>query len=318
MLHRARRVISATMQSAGEWLFSPIKYRERRSMAQSNAVMLALILLVAMAAILPLARDMVRWLATPDGQAAYVLWAGNKSIFDLVTGATTTLIAIGAVFLALRSYRVNQRAAVANRYQKGVELLSAPADSSKLGGIELLSVAAREAHWEYQEPVIRTLRQFLQERCAVASKAVFRQGGSSDTAAPQDTDLVTTAALSAVARTSSGRRWLEMEYDNEGLTLRGVYLHNVRLVSYDFSRIRFEEVIFGEVSFVNCIFHDTFIDARCFGKMTFHNCRISRFDILAANMDGERIDDAGAFIKMSRRRQGSDFRVNGRWVSAKD
>jgi len=287
-------------------------------MARLSAVLLVLISLVAVAGLLSRASDVVRWLATPDGKAAYVLWTGNKSIFDLVTGAMTTLIAIGAVFLALRSYRVNQRAAVANRYQKGVELLGAAADSSKLGGIELLSVAARESHREYQEPVIRTLRQFLQERCTVTAEAICRRGGSTDTAGPQDTDLLITTALSAVARTSWRRRWLELEYDNEGLTLRGVYLHNVRLVSYNFSRIRFEEAVIGEVSFVSCIFDETFIDARCFGKMTFHDCRISRFDILAANMNGERLDDAGAFIKMSGRRQGSDFRINGHWASAKD
>ncbi|MGR6466234.1 hypothetical protein [Rhizobium sp. PAMB 3182] len=252
------------------------------------------------------------WLASPDGKNAYAFWIGSKSIYDLIIGLMTTLIAITAAFLALRSYRVNQRAAVANRYQKGVELLGAAADSSKLGGIELLSVVAREDHQEFQEPVIRTLRQFLLERCAAATGAAYRKGCTCDPATFPCTDFVVMAALSAVARTERRRRWLELEHDDEGLALRGIHLHQVRLVNYDLSRIRFEEAVLGDVSFESCTFAETFFDARCFGVLNFHNCSISNSCIAATDINGKRLDDEEALIKMSQNRRIFNFSLNGR------
>lgn len=211
-----------------------------------------------------------RWLATPDGKATYADWVGNKSIFDLLTGMSATAAAIAAVFLALRSYRINQRVALANRYQKGVELLGANVDSSKIGGIELLSMVSREAYKEFQEPVIRTLRQFLQERCFSFVNEVYNSEDPHKPANPSD--LVITATISAIVRTNWRKRWLDLESDDQGLNLTGIYLHQTQLTGYDFSRINFKYSLLGFVVFKDCKFTHTIIDARCFGKLVFDNC----------------------------------------------
>ncbi|MGV0878707.1 hypothetical protein V6767_16335 [Martelella sp. FLE1502] len=307
-----RRGIFAALL-AEERLTRLTTYRQRRREYWPIYVWVAAATVFFIVMTAPSLKEVLTSLATPDGKIAYEFWLGSKSVYDLIIGLMTTVIAIIAAFLALRSYRVNQRAAVANRYQKGIELLGAAADSSKLGGIELLSVVAREDYREYQEPVLRTLRQFLLERCAAPTEMVYKKGRTFDPATLPATDFVVMAALSAVARTNWRRRWLELEHDNEGLALRGIHLHQVRLVNYDLSRIRFEEAVLGDVIFDACTFAETFIEARCFGVLKFHNCLIDNSGIAATDINETRLDD-DALIRMSRNRRVSKFRVNGRLI----
>ncbi|MDQ0422466.1 hypothetical protein J2045_003514 [Peteryoungia aggregata LMG 23059] len=251
-------------------------------------------------------------LSNAEGRAAYEFWIGTKSVLDIALGLVTTLIALTAAYLALRSYRVNQRAAVANRYQKGVELLGASADSSKLGGIELLSIVAREAPEEYQEPVMRTLRQFLHERCASITEPM--QNALNYPEMLPATDFVVMAALSAVSRTLLRQRWLDLEADEEGLTLRGIYLHKVRILKADFSRITFEDGVFGDVSFEGCKFAETAIIARFFGRVAFEDCSIDNAQILATDVYGEQFEDAKTFIDLSKNSWVSRFDVNNQRI----
>lgn len=252
------------------------------------------------------------WLSSAKGLAAYEFWIGTKSVLDVALGLMTTVIAVTAAYLALRSYRVNQRAAVANRYQKGIELLGASADSSKLGGIELLSIVAREAPEEYQEPVLRTLRHFLQERCVPVTELPQESLGGPEMLPA--TDFVVIAALSAVTRTLWRQRWLELEADEEGLTLRGVYLHKVRILKADFSRITFADGVFGDVSFEGCKFAETAIMGRFFGRVAFEDCSIDNAQILATDVGGEQFVDMEQFIDLSKNSSVSRFDVNNRRI----
>jgi hypothetical protein len=288
-------------------------YRERRRFHWLPNLFIFLILVLLIADYFRNS-GVLTWLSSLEGMAAYEFWIGTKSVLEVALGLTTTLIAVTAAYLALRSYRVNQRAAVANRYQKGVELLGASADSSKLGGIELLSIVAREAPEEYQEPVMRTLRYFLQERCAAAVEATGEAG--SDPRALPATDSVVIAALSAVTRTPWRLRWLELESDAEGLTLRGVYLHNVRILKADFRRITFDDGAFGDVSFESCNLAETFIIGRFFGSVTFNDCSISNSEILAADMCGAPLEDPKSYICISPSSQTSGFGANGQSLQA--
>lgn len=252
--------------------------------------------------------DVRMWISIPEGVSAYEFWVGKKSVLDVALGLVTTLIAVAAAFLALRSYQVNQRAAVANRYQKGIELLGAEADSSKLGGVELLSIVAREAPEEYQEPVLRTLRHLMQERSAAIVKAA--EAAAVERRELPATDPVVIAALSVVTRTNARHRWLEQESDADGLTLRGIYLHDLWIFRSDFSRVSFRDGVFGDIRFDSCQFGQTFIACRVFGSVNFDNCSIRNSEILALNIDGSPVQDPQLQFSVSRSCHTSGFLVN--------
>lgn len=286
-----------------------ITYRERRKMLPPLFIVVVAALILLLLDLL-LRTDLRMWISTFEGVDAYEFWVGKKSVLDVALGLVTTLIAVGAAFLALRSYQVNQRAAVANRYQKGIELLGAEADSSKLGGVELLSIVAREAPTEYQEPVLRTLRHFMQERSAEVVKAA--EAAVAEGRELPGTDAVVIAALSVVTRTDQRLRWLEQESDADGHTLSGIYLHNIWIFKSDFSRVSFKDGVFGDIRFESCEFAETFIACRVFGSVSFDDCSISNSEILALNIDGSPVEDSQLHFSISKSCHTSGFTVNGK------
>ncbi|WP_429930513.1 hypothetical protein [Agrobacterium vitis] len=257
-------------------------------------------------------RDFTEWSNTSAGQQALSRWFGGKSLFDLVSSAVTMISAVVAGFLAFRSYETNRRAAIANRYQKGVELLAASEDSSKLGGIELLSIAAAEAPKEYQVPVIRTLRQFLQERCSPKIRAILTEVPATEVAA--DTDFVVMSSLSAIARTDIRHRWMLRQYDDDGLPLYGICLDQMHFIHLNFSKLRFVEAILGDVIFESCTFHETLMNIICTGEIVFKDCTFTNTEIVTVDIIGNQLDNAKSFIRMSGSQRALLSRINGSWI----
>ena len=272
---RARLLICLKITFWDSRLHALTTYRDRQGFDWVFWVWAGMLTIIGIFALNSGMPKFLTWLSTDNGKEQYLLWFGRRSLFDIVASALTFLSAVVAVFLAMRSYRVHQGAAIANRYQKGIELLGAEVDSAKLGGIELLSSVAKEAPKEYQEPVVRTLKQFLLERCAAvrtACSSELEKSGSKE-------DLVSIAALSAITRTNFKLRWLDPEADKNGLILRGIRLREARFIGHNFSRILFEETALGEVYFEACNFSETRIYGQCSGIMTFHNCTFKDTEI---------------------------------------
>lgn len=288
-----------------------IPYKQRKRMGWELVILIIIVFFVIAAAF---GLEFTQWSNTSTGQQTLSLWFGDKSLFDLVSSAVTMIATIVAGFLAFRSYETNRRAAIANRYQKGVELLAAPADSSKLGGVELLSVVATEAPKEYQVPVIRTLRQFLQERCSSRIQAILAGGEVSAAEIAADTDFVVMTSLSAIARTDFRKRWIAREDDEAGLPLFGIYLQKMHFFHVNFSRLWILESIFGDVTFEFCTFRETTLNIKCSGRIIFKDCTLDNFEIVAADIAGKRLEDTKSFIKVSGSQRPIFCRVNGQRI----
>jgi hypothetical protein len=112
----SRKALDAVIKWDAGWR-RQTSYRERSSLLWLPKVLLVTGLVLLIADYFNRLGGLT-WLSSAEGLAAYEFWIGTKSVLDVSLGLMTTVIAVTAAYLALRSYRVNQRAAVANRYQK--------------------------------------------------------------------------------------------------------------------------------------------------------------------------------------------------------
>jgi len=269
------------------------------------------LLLLGAAAVLVVLVGIVHEFAPYDQKSAYDIWTGGKGALGLLTSIATPIVAGAAAWLAYRSYRMNQRGAVASRFQKGAELMDAASDSSRIGGIELLSAVALEDPGGYQTPVIRTLRQLLAERSWPVADQIYKLRPRDTSPDPRNFDrsgLVVTAAFGAICRTPDQNRWGGLEYDRGLLRIRGLYLHRARMEAANLSRLHLVAAVFGEVVFRNCTFNDVRIECRCFDNISFERCTINRLVIFASDMLGEAVEVSNYFATV--RCSATDFYIN--------
>lgn len=155
-----------------------------------------------------------------------------------------------------------QRAEIAVRYQKGMEMLSNEHESTRIGGLYLLRDVASALPDVYWASVSDSLFPFIRKNCAPLVEQFQRyrdllnEGGD-----PEEIEawLDTTPPDVIIALKILGRGWEELRlatghHNLHGRHIRGLVLANVNIDEVDFEGASFDGAIFQAAKFHKCTF----------------------------------------------------------------
>lgn len=227
------------------------------------------------------------WVTTPPNGKAPV---EALALVIAPLGAVGTLIGVGfTVYFASHNLRQAQRTERATRFQKGAEMLASSSTSTATAGVQLLTDLAVEDDATYQDPVVRTLRQRIQETYLTLIEATYR-GETPASNLPRSGGLVS-SAIGGIARIPRGRRWRRV-IDEEGrLSIWGLYLHKSRLLDVDMYRMNIVGGVIGSSVFARCRLDETRLQFRLAEQVTFRRCTLSNCQLQVRRLNGAKISE---------------------------
>jgi hypothetical protein len=252
-----------------------------------------------------------------EGCRAY--WFGNDGLLDVLLAVGQFAAVIVGGYLAWRSFMINAARNVADRYQKGIELLASTRESTVSGGISLLAFVEAEDPDRYQMPVVDALKNVISEHgtplhdrlslstldaamppakdfneLAGRSMEIVRSkrikfSAERDHEEATRTPSAVVDALHAVFEIPSTRRWkFPQSYRGNGhLRIWSLWAHFVKLLDQDLSLVDFVHCVFGIVYFERCKIRDVSISGRSFAAMTFIDCTLTNVTIEMNDLWGQ-------------------------------
>jgi hypothetical protein len=249
---------------------------------------------------------------------------GEFGIVTVLTGVVTVFFlgyraVVGHLALVntQRSLEHTQRAEVATRFQKGMEMLANDHEATRIGGLYLLRDVATALPNVYWMSVVDSLLPFIRSGCKSQMDMFngFLNMLSRDEE-PDESDawLDTTPADVMVALRILGRGWPELRdatkrQDTESWHLRGLVLANVQLRGLILDRMSFDGAVFQGVSLTDCTFNGCSMNIRT-SKTRFVDCdlrdveiftrfvpfgvsdlNLTKCDLRGAEIDGNRVSE---------------------------
>ena len=201
-------------------------------------------------------------------------WFGQKPVLDYVIGIGGIMVGAIVAATAIRTFRLNVDASISGRFQKGIELLVSKAEAAQIGGITLMSDAARLRPKHYLWPMLNTLTTYLSE-LSVPDIAKHKKGNP-----PHMRDSAI-EILETICRVPRSDRWPNMA-PTQVLGLWETYMGRANIKDCDFGRLRFDYPIIVDFDFSDCdmstaVFaYITIADRLTFRRCNMRDVRISR------------------------------------------
>ena len=179
-----------------------------------------------------------------------------------------------------------QRAEIAVRYQKGMEMLSNEHESTRIGGLYLLRDVASALPDVYWASVSDSLFPFIRKNCAPLLDQFQRYRDLLDNGGdPEEVEawLDTTPPDVIIALKILGRCWEELRiatahHNLSGRHIRGLVLANVNIDIADFEGASFDGAIFQAAKFHKCKFVGCQMNSRA-TNTKFDACDLSNSEI---------------------------------------
>lgn len=247
---------------------------------------------------------------------------GEFGVVTVMTGVVTVFFlgyraVVGHLALVntQRSLEHTQRAEVATRFQKGMEMLANGHQATRIGGLYLLRDVVIALPGVYWSSVADSLLPFIKTGCEPQSEMMGRFLAMLEADEEPDESfawLDTTPPDVLVALRILGRGWPELReatagWGLEDRHLRGLVVANVQLRDLDFNGAIFDGAVFQGAKFLNCSFDgcalnvrstkSRFVDCELVGAEIFSNfmpfstsdMNFTRCDLREAEIDGHRI-----------------------------
>ncbi|MFP1627449.1 pentapeptide repeat-containing protein [Streptomyces sp. 5K101] len=187
------------------------------------------------------------WLVVKGPYVLDAQYINEKTVGDgagsagLVTGLRTALVAcvaaIGAgvaLLYTARTYRLNRRGQITERFTKALERLGSEHQYVRIGGILALEQITRDAPEQAATDAARVLNHFIRDKAPKAAKPDATEEEAAEL--PKEPAADIQAALTALTRTES-RTHVD---PRERLDLQGLHLAGARLAEADLAEADLE------------------------------------------------------------------------------
>lgn len=248
----------------------------------------------------------------PSWLKRHDLWFGNLGLFGLL-GAGLTIyllnrrtknsdrqigLALEQAELARLQVEMNRQTLansyateVATRFQKGVELLSSPNESSRIGGIFVLRDVALERPLDYHNSVVDMLAGFVVEQTRELADALAvaatpsREGPLGDAVSsrkraaieksgtPTPRDAATAFEIIGELRAVHDN-FVQENSRRKLFQIKGAALVDLQATGGCYSRMNIDDCWFGETSFRECTFDDAGLNIHQSGAVTLSDCSL--------------------------------------------
>ena len=249
-------------------------------------------------------------------RAGLPLFGGNTAHFDLVTAATTLMVAIGGISLLYRRTKaieqqleISRRSEVAVRYQKGVELIASDNTAARVGGIHVLRDIAIEQPEIYARNCVDLLSAMMRHESREAMKFFkhvrqdirFTSRSRDDL---QDGLMDVNEAFLAVGEILSDKNATDVLFTQlpTKISITSVYIRDILVPKTKLSNIVFEDCFIDQAAFATTKISKCMFKRTCFGHVSFYCCAISDcdFSLIYSVNDGDEIEiSGGEFLRNS-------------------
>lgn len=207
--------------------------------------------------------------------------------------AGTGLAALGALVFTGRSYRLNRRGQLTDRYVKAVSMLASAHATERTGGVFALEHLMRESPTDH-DTVVQVLAGFVREQCPLpADRPTIPDRERAPADRPYRCAIDVQAALTVL-----GRRPARDEHspiDLSGCDLRGVDLVGARLDGARFIASWLDGAQLHDASMVGAHLDDAFLAEAGFARADLSRAVLVRVQAQLANFFNARI--TGAFLQ---------------------
>lgn len=223
---------------------------------------------------------------------------GQFGVVTVLTGVVTVFFlgyraVVGHLSLlnTQRSLEHSQRAEVAVRFQKGMEMLANEHESTRIGGLYLLRDVITALPDVYWASVSDSLFPFIRKNCApLMHDFQIYMTMLDDGEDPEEIEawLDTTPPDVVIALKILGRGWPELkeateQYNLSGRHLRGLVLANIELTDLSLSNVSLDGAILQSVHLKNCTLQGCQLTVRA-TNAKFEECNLSSSSIFTKIM----------------------------------
>lgn len=184
----------------------------------------------------------------------------------LISVASFVSLCIAGVF-AYMTYAAAKRAEVATRFQKAVELISDSSETAAIGGLCILHEVAVEHHRRYLYSFATVVESFIHQNGYDQVRRVLEAPDVEPMEWPR-TKRSVIRALQWLCRVPRPLRW----WGTDEHIVFGLYLHEVDIRQYDFSRISIHYSLANSARFADCTFANCNLKLNVFDKVQFVRC----------------------------------------------